>query len=133
MPMAFTHFASCSLILNYPPKLSSQSFQFPFVLKEWVSKHNKKCMNPLICVSDSIKEAAFVVKANETRTETLIVEKPQLGRFQVSRGYPTPFGATVRDGGVNFSIYSGNAISATLCLITLSDLWDVSENANNKT
>ncbi|KAI9181795.1 hypothetical protein LWI28_018671 [Acer negundo] len=35
---------------------------------------------------------------------------------------PTPFGATARDGGVNFSIYSSNAVSATLCLITLSDL-----------
>ncbi|QCD85182.1 glycogen operon protein GlgX [Vigna unguiculata] len=55
-------------------------------------------------------------------TETAVVEKPQLeSLFQVSTGYPSPFGATVRDGGVNFAIYSLNALSATLCLFTLSD------------
>ncbi|XP_020215619.1 isoamylase 1, chloroplastic isoform X1 [Cajanus cajan] len=55
-------------------------------------------------------------------TETAVVEKPQLETlFQVSRGYASPFGATVRDGGVNFAIYSLNALSATLCLFTLSD------------
>ncbi|ESW32223.1 hypothetical protein PHAVU_002G303600 [Phaseolus vulgaris] len=55
-------------------------------------------------------------------TETAVVEKPQLeSLFQVSRGYASPFGATVRDGGVNFAIYSLNAFSATLCLFTLSD------------
>ncbi|XP_014510281.1 isoamylase 1, chloroplastic [Vigna radiata var. radiata] len=55
-------------------------------------------------------------------TEIAVVEKPQLeSLFQVSSGYPSPFGATVRDGGVNFAIYSLNALSATLCLFTLSD------------
>ncbi|KAK6944677.1 Glycoside hydrolase, family 13, N-terminal [Dillenia turbinata] len=49
-------------------------------------------------------------------------EKPKRRRFQAFQGYPTPFGATPSDGGVNFAIFSGNAISATLCLITLSDL-----------
>ncbi|OIV93609.1 hypothetical protein TanjilG_04841 [Lupinus angustifolius] len=54
-----------------------------------------------------------------------MVEKSQLEScFQVSRGYPSPFGATLRDGGVNFAIYSLNALSATLCLITLSDFQD---------
>ncbi|KAK6139714.1 hypothetical protein DH2020_026545 [Rehmannia glutinosa] len=45
-----------------------------------------------------------------------------LRRFEVFSGHPTPFGATPRDGGVNFSIFSSNASSATLCLISLSDL-----------
>ncbi|RDX79505.1 Isoamylase 1, chloroplastic, partial [Mucuna pruriens] len=55
-------------------------------------------------------------------TETAVAEKPQLDSlFRISRGYPSPFGATVRDGGVNFAIYSLNALSATLCLFTLSD------------
>uniref|UniRef100_A0A2N9GCV4 Glycoside hydrolase family 13 N-terminal domain-containing protein n=1 Tax=Fagus sylvatica TaxID=28930 RepID=A0A2N9GCV4_FAGSY len=58
----------------------------------------------------------------ETATSVAVKETPQLGRFHVSRGYPTPFGATFRDGGVNFAIYSANAVSTTLCLITLSDL-----------
>ena len=58
--------------------------------------------------------------------ETAVVEKPKLiKRFQVSEGHPAPFGATLRDGGVNFAIYSANDVSATLCLITLSDLHQV--------
>lgn len=65
--------------------------------------------------------------AAEAETSTAVVtEKPESGRFRVSQGYPTPFGATARDGGVNFAIYSGNAVSAVLCLISLSDLQDVS-------
>ncbi|XP_059453275.1 isoamylase 1, chloroplastic [Corylus avellana] len=63
--------------------------------------------------------------AAEAETSTAVVtEKPESGRFRVSQGYPTPFGATARDGGVNFAIYSGNAVSAVLCLISLSDLQD---------
>ncbi|WZY91917.1 hypothetical protein YC2023_064246 [Brassica napus] len=52
-----------------------------------------------------------------------VVEKPPLSkRFLVSDGLPSPFGATVRDNGVNFSVYSSNSVSATICLISLSDL-----------
>ncbi|KAL6191840.1 hypothetical protein ACLB2K_038229 [Fragaria x ananassa] len=55
--------------------------------------------------------------------ETAVVERsPKLRRFQVSEGRPSPFGATPRDGGVNFAVYAGNAVSATLCLITPADL-----------
>ncbi|CAH2058675.1 unnamed protein product [Thlaspi arvense] len=53
----------------------------------------------------------------------VVVEKPtQSERFLVSGGLPSPFGATVRDDGVNFSVYSANSVSATICLISLSDL-----------
>ncbi|KAL3644237.1 Iron-sulfur assembly protein 1 [Castilleja foliolosa] len=53
----------------------------------------------------------------------VVVDKPSVKRhrFEVFSGYPTPFGATTRDGGVNFSIFSSNASAATLCLISLSD------------
>ena len=54
-----------------------------------------------------------------------MVDGPKLGRFEVSQGCPAPLGATLRDGGVNFAVYSGNAVSATLCLISLSDLEEV--------
>lgn len=65
----------------------------------------------------------LVIRASKSaELETVVIEKPQSQRFQVSKGYPTPFGATLRDGGVNFSIFSSNAVSASLCLITLSDL-----------
>lgn len=67
----------------------------------------------------------LVVKARkETDFETAVIEKPKQ-RFKVSQGDPTPYGATFRDGGVNFCIFSSNAVSATLCLITLSDLQEV--------
>lgn len=58
--------------------------------------------------------------------ETAVAEKPKVWRFQVFAGFPAPFGATVRDGGVNFAIYSANAVSASLCLVSLSDLQKVS-------
>ncbi|PON41132.1 Glycoside hydrolase [Parasponia andersonii] len=65
----------------------------------------------------------FLVKArNRGADAETAIEGPKFGRFQVSQGYPAPLGATPRDGGVNFAVYSANAISATLCLITLSDL-----------
>ncbi|KAG6627799.1 hypothetical protein I3843_15G132000 [Carya illinoinensis] len=75
-------------------------------------------------------KSSLVVSAREgggpeAGTATAVVtEKPMLGRFRVSQGYPAPFGATARDGGVNFAIYSANAVCATLCLISLSDLQD---------
>ncbi|EYU25738.1 hypothetical protein ABFS82_10G072400 [Erythranthe guttata] len=54
----------------------------------------------------------------------VVVEKPppKPPSFEVFSGNPMPFGATPGDGGVNFSVVSSNASSATLCLITLSDL-----------
>ncbi|XP_058068420.1 isoamylase 1, chloroplastic isoform X2 [Magnolia sinica] len=57
-----------------------------------------------------------------TETGTVVVEKPSLRGLEVFAGSPTPFGATARDGGVNFAVYSRNSTSATLCLISLSDL-----------
>ena len=65
----------------------------------------------------------------EVETAVAVKEKPKSERFEVYRGSPTPFGATAHDGGVNFAIFSANAVSATLCLISLSDLHDVGEFA----
>lgn len=69
-----------------------------------------------------------MVTARETSTEidTVVISKsPETSRFEISEGYPAPFGAIIRDGGVNFAIFSGHSVSATLCLITLSDLQKV--------
>ncbi|WCJ24397.1 Glycogen debranching enzyme [Euphorbia peplus] len=52
---------------------------------------------------------------------TLLIDKPAL-KYEVSEGHPAPFGAKLIDNGVNFSIYSRNAVSASLCLISLDDL-----------
>lgn len=60
------------------------------------------------------------------RPETAVVEKPKLTRFEVSPGLPAPFGATPVDGGVNFAVFSNSAVSATLCLLSSSDLREVS-------
>ncbi|XP_077216116.1 isoamylase 1 isoform X2 [Tasmannia lanceolata] len=67
---------------------------------------------------------SLVVNAIEggTETETLVVEKPRLREYEVFAGSPMPFGATAQESGVNFAVYSSNASSATLCLISLSDL-----------
>ena len=55
-----------------------------------------------------------------------MIEQPAKSlRFEVSQGSPVPFGATLCDGGVNFAIFSAHSVSATLCLITLSDLQQV--------
>lgn len=57
----------------------------------------------------------------------VVVEKPppKPRLFKVFPGSPTPFGATLRDGGVNFAVYSSNATSISLCLIRLLDLPEV--------
>nr|XP_023871964.1 isoamylase 1, chloroplastic-like [Quercus suber] len=60
----------------------------------------------------------------EVDTAMAVKEKPKSERFEVYRGSPTPFSATARDGSVNFAIFSANAVSATLCFISLSDLHD---------
>ncbi|RAL53718.1 hypothetical protein DM860_015446 [Cuscuta australis] len=56
----------------------------------------------------------------------VVVEKPLPYEFrrpyELLAGHPTPFGATTRDGGINFAIFSSNATSASLCLISLADL-----------
>ena len=62
-------------------------------------------------------------------TIVAVKEKPKSEQFEVYRGSPTPFGATARDGGVNFAIFSANAVSTTLYFISLSDLHEVSEFA----
>ncbi|KAK7852139.1 isoamylase 1 [Quercus suber] len=51
-------------------------------------------------------------------------------RFEVHRGSPTPFGATAHDGVVNFAIFYANAVSATLCLISLFDLHDMNKTGD---
>ncbi|KAL5974194.1 hypothetical protein ACLOJK_030857 [Asimina triloba] len=83
----------------------------------------------------NVKEGCFrktplVVKASDGGAETgmaVVVEKPSLLRgLEVLAGSPSPFGATARDGGVNFAVLSSNASSATLCLFSPSDLQEVS-------
>ncbi|KAK9099708.1 hypothetical protein Scep_023138 [Stephania cephalantha] len=73
------------------------------------------------------KTKSFAIKASGGEggveaTETTVVEKPRLRRFEVLVGSPMPFGATAMDGGVNFAIHSSCAVSATLCLMSVSDL-----------
>ncbi|KAL5543429.1 hypothetical protein UlMin_007213 [Ulmus minor] len=68
----------------------------------------------------------LVVKARrrkaDTEAPTVVVDTEESRRFQVLSGSPAPLGATPGDGGVNFAVYSGNAVYATLCFISFSDL-----------
>lgn len=79
-------------------------------------------------VNASKRSSLFLILNNASErgeAETaVVVDKPPptRRRFEIFSGYPAPYGATPRDGGVNFSIFSSNASSATLCLISLSDL-----------
>ena len=67
--------------------------------------------------------------AAEVHIVVAVKEKSKSERFEVYRGSLTLFGAITHDGGVNFAIFSANVVSATLYLISLSDLHDVSEFA----
>ena len=76
----------------------------------------------------STSTALIPIKAASEGVDTAVVveeEEPKFKKIQVFKGRPAPFGATLRDGGVNFAIFSANAVSATLCLISLSDLSEV--------
>ncbi|EPS64233.1 isoamylase isoform 1, partial [Genlisea aurea] len=84
----------------------------------------------LVLCGEGAKPSVVVDEVNERRSgkrrppalleKTKIREEPS--RFEVSSGQPMPFGATPRDGGVNFAIFSSNASLAALCLISLGDL-----------
>ena len=88
-------------------------------LKSRTPNFNRRAAQPL---SISAKDVRTTEPEN-----VAVVEKPPLSkRFLVSDGLPSQFGATVRDGGVNLSVYSANSVSATICLISLSDLRQVS-------
>uniref|UniRef100_M4CLB4 Glycosyl hydrolase family 13 catalytic domain-containing protein n=2 Tax=Brassica campestris TaxID=3711 RepID=M4CLB4_BRACM len=77
---------------------------------------NRRAAQPL---SLSAKDTA---RTSEPENVAVVEKPPPSKRFLVSDGLPSPFGATVRDNGVNFSVYSSNSVSATICLISLSDL-----------
>ncbi|XP_048228967.1 isoamylase 1, chloroplastic isoform X2 [Ricinus communis] len=112
---------------------SSRSLSVP-VLNSYCNKNNKEkeCGEFVNFTSTSririrIRSRCYysvVTKAaRRDEVETaVVVDKPKFRRYQVSEGHPAPFGATIADGGVNFAIYSSDAVSASLCLISLDDL-----------
>lgn len=68
-----------------------------------------------------------MVKASDAEVKTAVVEKEEKedSKYEVYGGEPLPLGATPRGGGVNFAVYSSNAVSACLCLFSPSDLSQV--------
>lgn len=121
--MEITRCSSCFL---YAPKFNSHKLQWEN-LKNTAQKQKRNTLK-LGMVGQDFKDLArlelLVVNAIDggAEVETVVVEKPILRRFELFEGLPVPFGAMARDGGVNFAIHSTNAVSATLCLISLSDL-----------
>ncbi|CAN1185774.1 Isoamylase 1, chloroplastic [Linum perenne] len=119
--MELIHSASRSLFL---PKLAHHSpnslgrlrttKSAPSELGTFINSNRNSPRRIIVCAA---REASVEISEPD-----LVVRERKLRRFQVSEGHPAPFGATARDGGVNFSVYSSNASSATLCLISLSDL-----------
>ncbi|KAL9674168.1 hypothetical protein QQ045_030438 [Rhodiola kirilowii] len=68
------------------------------------------------------KQHSVTVKMKGANLEALAVEKPILGTFEILKGSVLPFGATAVEDGVNFAVYSSNAASASICLMSKSDL-----------
>ncbi|KAK6272901.1 hypothetical protein POUND7_009984 [Theobroma cacao] len=114
----------CTFCLQYAPKLIPATLR-----RQTPPKPNLRTVSNNHATTSTTR---MVVKARggggggarrgAAEADTAVVEKPKIKRFQLSEGHPGPFGATLLDGGVNFAIYSANAVSATLCLITFSDL-----------
>lgn len=128
--MGFSQCGSCLLHPNAIfPRPNPQNLHYGSTSGNWVWAGRRKVSYRGIRDSGTATNhsrldslVVYVRYDGEPDADTLVVEKPQLPRFQVFRGYPEPFGATAQDGGVNFSLYSGNASTATLCLINLFDL-----------
>ncbi|KAK9268765.1 hypothetical protein L1049_000527 [Liquidambar formosana] len=121
--MEITQCSSCFL---YAPKLTFHKLQW-WNLKSRVQKQKRNAMRCDMIGIDSRNNSrmeTLVVNARDggAELETVVVEKPVLRKFEVFQGFPMPFGATARDGGVNFAVHSRNAVSVTLCLFSLSDL-----------
>ncbi|KAF9617544.1 hypothetical protein IFM89_037356 [Coptis chinensis] len=69
------------------------------------------------------KMKSLVIRNASDGETAVVIEKPKVVReYKVFQGSPMPFGATAKDGGVNFAVHSSAAVSATLCLISLTDL-----------
>ncbi|RZC56908.1 hypothetical protein C5167_015763 [Papaver somniferum] len=86
-------------------------------------KMNGRVKRSLCVSSSSVSNGGGGGRGAEMVVET--VEKPNKllsSNFEVFSGSPMPYGATVKNGGVNFAVFSGGAVSVTLCLISLSDL-----------
>ncbi|KAG6769363.1 hypothetical protein POTOM_024994 [Populus tomentosa] len=107
LPKFISHFQNAPKF--YPPKRVTTS-NLETIGSNIFS--NSTALIPIKAASEGVDTAVVVVEE----------EEPKLKKFQVFEGHPAPFGATVRDGGVNFAIFAANAVSATLCLISLSDL-----------
>ncbi|XP_073289894.1 isoamylase 1, chloroplastic isoform X1 [Primulina huaijiensis] len=117
--MEILHYPSISSLL---PKFSSIKYlrrrrKRPSVgLRGKLYNGTKKGVASIVVMNNASEggeaDTAVVVQTPST--------KPR--RFEVLSGYPTPFGASSRDGGVNFVVSSGSATSVTLCLMGISDL-----------
>ncbi|KAK7842082.1 isoamylase 1 [Quercus suber] len=128
-----TQCASC--LLSCTPKLLNNLLKTSrrLVLSTTTTLRNQKRSGPSpprLKIMNARRECGGGVGGGaEVDTVVAVKEKLKSERFKVYRGSPTPFGATTRDGSVNFAIFFANAVSATLCLISPSDLHDVIEFA----
>lgn len=125
-PMELLH---CPSISTYTPKLCF--YNYPFLKRNDNGVHfdiiRRKWRSSVLMVANAAAADSGRRGAAKTAATAVVVEKPttERCRFEVLAGKPLPFGATGRDGGVNFAIFSSNSTAATLCLITLSDLPEV--------
>ena len=125
--------AQCaSRLLSFTPKLLNNPLETSqrLVLSTTTTLRNQKRSGPprLKIMNPRRESGGGVVGGGaEVGTAMAVKEKLKSEWFKVYRGSSMPFGATAHDGDVNFAIFFANAVSTTLCLISLSDLDDMSE------
>lgn len=117
----------CPSISSIHPKFSSIKYFRCRKKRLSVGLSGKLC-------EDTQKGVASLVVMNNAgeggeADTAVVVETPSTKprRLVVLVGCPVPFGATPRDGGVNFVVSSSNATSVTLCLMGISDLPEVNK------
>jgi hypothetical protein len=121
----FSHILSPPYITTFISQSPSQFRRIAIFNKRDLELHKHNTTSVICSIPKKKKISAIGNGASAAETAVVEIQKLQ---FQVSNGYPYPFGATVQEDGVNFAIYSLNALSATLCLFTLSDFKNVNSS-----
>ncbi|KAK7845230.1 isoamylase 1 [Quercus suber] len=114
MPLSPSHSHSHSLSLSFNPNGANSSMCFTLTIITTNTLPNQKRSGPsrLKIVNARRESGGGIGVGGGAEVDTAVA------------GSLTTFGATACDGGVNFAIFFANAVSATLCFISLFDLHD---------
>lgn len=115
------HYNSTKLLNNNNNKNNNSNCSFPAHVNLNPPRNEKKKLIVGNAGGEDPPQSGVAVEEKKTPPPP-----PPPSQIEASQGYPTPLGATRRDGGINFSISSTNSSSAILCLFNSpSDLYKV--------